>query len=254
MTISRLSIVLTLGLVGSAALNCYLLLDSYARRGDARRSPSRAPVASRQDVAIDPCRHQLWSDAVALSVARRGLEAKMTLEERFAQGGPDASSEARLADFLDDIFDGELSYAVECRTRVCKLEVEGDDFSWMDGFQAYAVQRALFDASAYGGPVAYVSFREEEIRRGVLLRRRVISQLHASSAVIRCRKSPPVGDLRLVIDVTDGPAFETSYIGTLVGTVTEACFRTAIDHELGTIDISRDTVWPVEQGPVDLLP
>lgn len=241
-------------LVASLVANVYLAAGRGApnalRPGAGSAAANGTGSAAPPRVPDSPCVQRLRVAARELNAVSRKIEAKLQPDERFERGTPDSVSPERLRPFLSEIFGSKYKYTFECRSHVCELNVNGDDFDWMQPLQEEGSRRALFDGASFSGQRAYLVMMEEARSRGWVLAQQVLQWIYESGEIARCRpKDPPpqgLGDLSVSIDVDADDHLIAAYSGALADIDVGACVRTALDAELARIPVPPDTVWPIE--------
>jgi hypothetical protein len=194
-----------------------------------------------------------------LADRQRRLDSALDAEERFPRGRPDPYSEVRLANFIDEVF-ADLTYTIECRSRICKLMVEEDVATWTRAFQEEAGERALTDSQIWVGADGphFIELAEEARSRGILLSRRISRRIRESTSVAYCRRRFPLaGDLFVAVDLDGADRYAVTLRGSLVGTELANCVRMAVEAELAEltqIAIPPDTVLDDHHREFQIVP
>jgi hypothetical protein len=97
--------------------------------------------------------------ATALVIGRLNakVERSRPLDEQFARAGRDRAAEAEVAPLFDELLGADtqrLQHTLECRGRICRLEVltrdgDADDESWMHRLQTDDRFRRRFNAMSF---------------------------------------------------------------------------------------------------------
>jgi hypothetical protein len=252
--VSILAWSLRAALVASVVGNVYLIATGPGTRRVEDRTPTPAPAPAPAVVAprsfagttpMSPCTRSLRAAARRLSDVELKLARKLGPKARFEGGEPDPATQVRLDAFMADVFGGDTAYrVVECRSRVCKLEMPRDTLDWMGPLQEEGGRHHLFDGASFGDEV-YVIVHEEARQQGWYVAERVIREILGSPRIEKCKSTPPAkGKLRVKIHLDLDGHFSLGFTGSLAGTPIETCIDTAIDAVLAGVLVPAEIIWP----------
>jgi hypothetical protein len=177
-----------------------------------------------------------------LSALDAQLAARRTFPERFAAGTPDPASAERIGEFLAEVWGDEYTYSVECRSQVCRLDVEGLSMEWMQSLQEEGARQAMFEGASFGMET-YVAVAGEAQRRGSFLYRLIEHRIRKSDRVAACRAAVgAIGDMTAHLDISADEQLVASYSSSLSDSELDSCLRESVDHELAEIPVPYDTV------------
>jgi hypothetical protein len=192
--------------------------------------------------------------AEELAKTRAELAKFLPPNERFARGSADPGAERRIGSDLDRVLK-EVTHTVECRDRVCKIEiVEPRDrrSNWMGDLQedkklGASVRGMMFAATTptkdpvSGEPLersdVYVAVADPEETHAADLLLPAVDAFKASGDVAACGRRFPgaSGDLDAAVWLKEGSGFDVDSGGTLAMTEAGSCIESALRAALARI-------------------
>jgi len=221
---------------------------SSARVPPASASPSLDSSAPRAAAAPPaPC-------AEELARARAELQKYLPPNEQFARGAADPDAERRIAVDLGRVLK-DVTHTLECRGRVCKVEIvehrdaRGD---WMGAMQSDDVLRKLSRGFMFGATVptkdpvsgealvhseAYITVADPAETNSLDFIGAAVKSFKAGGDVAACARRFPSahGDLEVAVWLVEEQGFRVDSGGTLAMTDPGNCIESALEGALARV-------------------
>jgi hypothetical protein len=250
--VTRLDAILGVSVVASLVTNLVL----FVRRGSAETStidadaavatvpcPKAAPPPPHVQVpGVDPqtpCEPQAVTLHAKLIEAERFYTSRLSPSVRFERGTPNPEAETTLKAYLAehafvDVPD-DLAYTVECRSLVCKIEVDTQDteFDLAERVRDAPLHGIGGEGMQVGGRKVYIVSHERGRADGMRVVFAILEEYATSLAVGECklRHPSPPGKYTVIFNIS--PTTGTVAVvekGNLVGTPAATCLREVLDR------------------------
>jgi hypothetical protein len=212
---------------------------------------SRLGEAQAADLAH--CDQKVAQLQATISVLKRDLDNHLTQDERFQRAQPDPQSEGRLKPELARLLglDGGASWTVECRARICKLDLllpSGAADGWRRSLQDDQAIQKIATGWGFTAPVPTtdpltrqpltrhtidITVNDEDAADAAAIIAALVDGFRRSGAVSDCTRGyAEVGtveaSVRLGLDPETPPQFEFHFGGSLEPTPSGQCIESRL--------------------------
>ena len=245
----RVTLVLAVAIAVSAGANVYLLAADPTPAPRALGPPAKSPpntvavTPTNSDVAAvfaPDCPSHVRLLHTRLADAKRRLDERLSLPDRFSRATGSPDSERRLRALLEPKFGKDLRIA--CRGSVCRIDPPTDFDRFIEDIQTFD-ERVAFKSLMFSDHVL-VELLDDDVAAGLRLQQALARAVYVSPDITACKtQHPTAGYLGLRVELTaTGLVFTEE--GPLSGSPFSTCARKAMDRIVAGMSIPRDVQVP----------